>query len=204
MSGIHTIASGQTLSGIASMYNVSLDELLAINSQIDNANIIFAGQTINVPGSGSSGSGTGTSSASDAETPWFQIAKGELGTDEIPGARHNRRILEYHATTTLHATTDEVPWCSSFVNWCIVNSGIQGTNSAAARSWMKWGSRLSTPTRGCIVVYSSSRGPTSGHVGFFERIEGSHIITLGGNQSDSVNYRSYPASRLLGYRWPSS
>jgi hypothetical protein len=46
----------------------------------------------------------------------YEIAKAELGTTEVPGTQNNPRILEYHATTTLKATTDEVPWCSSFVN----------------------------------------------------------------------------------------
>ena len=40
---------------------------------------------------------------------WMGIAEGELGVHEnsLPG-QNNLRILEYHETTTLHATTDEV------------------------------------------------------------------------------------------------
>ncbi len=67
------------------------------------------------------------------------------GVEELPGAAHNPRILEYHRTTTLGhgaASKDETPWCSSFVNFCMVMSGFRGTNSASARSWLKWGSGL--------------------------------------------------------------
>lgn len=81
-------------------------------------------------------------------------------------------------------------------------AGIEGSGSAAIRSWLQWGKKLSNSKKGCIVVYSSSRGPSSGHVGFFDRKEHNHIITLGGNQSNAVNFSFYPASRLLGYRWP--
>ena len=65
--------------------------------------------------------------------PWMAIAIAELGVhvDSLPG-QHNARILEYHQTTTLRATDDETPWCSSFVNWVLTQSGRRGTNSAAA------------------------------------------------------------------------
>jgi len=60
-------------------------------------------------------------------SPWMDIAVAELGVheDSHPG-QHNSRILEYHQTTTLKATTDETPWCSSFVNWVMIQSGRQG------------------------------------------------------------------------------
>lgn len=39
-----------------------------------------------------------------------------------------------------------------------------------------------------------------GHVGFYAGIEGDNILTLGGNQSDSVGISSYPVDRMLGIR----
>lgn len=203
MTDIHTIQAGETMTTIAATHGIKLNELLAINPHIDDADIIFAGQPINVP-TDDDGIRTTDVVISDADLPtWFNIAQQELGTVEYAGPAHNPRIIEYHATTTLKAPADEVPWCSSFVNWCIKDAGLAGTNSAAARSWLKWGKKLTKPKRGCIVIYSSSRGPASGHVGFFDRIDNNHIITLGGNQQNTVNYSSYPLSRLLGYRWPS-
>ncbi len=62
--------------------------------------------------------------------PWMDIATAELGVheDSLPG-QHNARIVEYHQTTTLKATDDETPWCSSFVNWVMKQSGRSGTNA---------------------------------------------------------------------------
>ena len=39
----------------------------------------------------------------DSPLPWFEIAEGEeiAGVEEVAGSRHNPRIIEYHATTTL-------------------------------------------------------------------------------------------------------
>lgn len=72
---------------------------------------------------------------------WMVIAERELasGVRERPGAEHNPRIVEYHSATLLRATTDEVPWCSSFANWCLLQVFETGTWSAAARSWLAWG-----------------------------------------------------------------
>lgn len=139
-----------------------------------------------------------------AQSPaWLDIASGELGVTEIPGSRSNPRVLEYHDATSLHASDDSVPWCSSFVNWCMKQAGIQGSGSAAARSWLTWGRKLDGPQNGCIAVLRRGNSPTNGHVAFYVGDAGASIKLLGGNQSDQVKISSFPKSMLLSYRWPS-
>jgi uncharacterized protein (TIGR02594 family) len=135
---------------------------------------------------------------------WYEIAKHEIGTAEVAGPDHNQRILEYHATTTLKATDDETPWCSSFVNWCIYHAGLMPTRSAAARSWLMWGIHLPDPTPGCIAVFRRGSSPTAGHVAFYVEDAGDKVRVLGGNQADRVSYARYAKADLLGYRWPDS
>ena len=53
----YTIRSGDTLSGIASRYGVSVSDLVSWNN-IANPNLIYAGQKIIVKKSGSGGSST--------------------------------------------------------------------------------------------------------------------------------------------------
>lgn len=137
---------------------------------------------------------------SGSNTPWMEIAKAEIGQKEISGSKHNSRIVAYHAATTLKATDDETPWCSSFVSYCLEKAGIASTKNAWARSYLNWGKKIESPVKGCIVVFS--RGADSGHVAFFEEDEGSQIKVLGGNQGNEVCYDTYPKSRLLGYRLP--
>lgn len=144
---------------------------------------------------------------------WYPIAKAEFGVSEntLIG-KHNKRIIEFHSTTTLKATTDEVPWCSSFVNWVMTKSGHKGTNSALAKSWLKWGSELKIPREGAIVVLKrknkksdSSTGSSTGyHVAFFIRKTSKHITLLGGNQGNQVKESLYRLSSydIKGYRWP--
>lgn len=133
--------------------------------------------------------------------PWLEVAYKEIDTKEIKGSKHEPRIVEYHQTTSLMSQDDETPWCSSFVNWCIKQAGFKGTNSAAARSWLKWGYLMSYPAFGCIVVLSRSK-PWQGHVGFYVGMTERDIGILGGNQGDKVSINYYDRSRVIGYRWP--
>ncbi|MDR2257280.1 MAG: LysM peptidoglycan-binding domain-containing protein [Arthrobacter sp.] len=57
----HTIKAGDTLSGIAAKYGVSLNELLAANG-LSRSSIIYVGRTLKLPASASS-SGTSTSTS---------------------------------------------------------------------------------------------------------------------------------------------
>ena len=138
---------------------------------------------------------------------WMDIARREIGQKEIRGRSHNPRIIQYHKSTSLRASTDEVPWCSSFVNWVVTRAGYKGTNSAAARSWLKWGHRISGPKPGCIVVFwRGKKDGWSGHVGFVTDVDLSRdkIRVLGGNQADMVKESWYSTDKVLGYRWPES
>lgn len=47
--GTYVVQKGDTLSGIASRFGITLSQLLALNPQITNPNLIYPGQVINVP-----------------------------------------------------------------------------------------------------------------------------------------------------------
>lgn len=145
---------------------------------------------------------------------WMDIAMAELGVHEnsLPG-QHSRRIVEYHTATSLRASTDEVPWCSSFVNWVMRQAGYRGTNSALARSWLEWGFALTAPRPGAITVIrrkgasrDCSTGSSTGfHVAFYVGSGPAHVRLLGGNQGDQVRYSNFTLGsyEVRGYRWPS-
>lgn len=137
------------------------------------------------------------------DPPWLKAAYAELGVAEIPGAPANPRIVQFHESTTLDkelAKTDETPWCASFIEFCLSQSGRSGTKSAWARSYSSYGDPLDIPRRGCIAVFT--RGHSSGHVAFFLKEIDGKILCLGGNQNNRVCEAFYPKVRLIGYRWP--
>lgn len=135
--------------------------------------------------------------------PWLKAAIGEIGTKEIKGINNNPRIIEYHKSTNLGALADEVPWCSSFANWCMEKAGIKGTGKANARSWLEWGNKITLPAFGCVVILARGNDPVQGHVGFFVGFKNAtEILLLAGNQSDQVCVQNFQLSKILGYRWP--
>lgn len=147
--------------------------------------------------------------ADSQAAPWMKVARMEISQEEIAGNKHNPRIITYHATTTLKATADETPWCSSFVNWALLQAGIKGTNSAAAISWMGWGKTANAINGAITVIYNSKAANSSlsssgNHVGFLVQENATHYVLLGGNQSNKVQVSFFPKSSwtLRGHRWP--
>ncbi len=134
--------------------------------------------------------------------PWMLVASQELGVSEILGPRHNPRIVAYHDSTTLSADEDEVPWCSSFVDWCFRQVDIEGTHSAAARSWDKWGN--ATPLRLGAVVTVPRTGGSGRHVFFAAGWTSTHVFGLGGNQGNKVSVAVYRQPTLTAKRWPAN
>jgi uncharacterized protein (TIGR02594 family) len=131
------------------------------------------------------------------------VARKEVGQKEnkAPGA-HNARIVEYHGSTKGNFKDDETAWCSSFVNWVMEQAGPghKGTDSARALSWKNYGTKSEGPVVGAIAVIDYGNG--KGHVGFVVGRDGDNVVVLGGNQRDSVCYRTFPAKAIAEYRLP--
>jgi uncharacterized protein (TIGR02594 family) len=140
---------------------------------------------------------------SSDETPWLQVGLREVGVKERPGIAHHPRILQYHATTRLHATSDEIAWCAAFVSWCLEAAGITSTRSAAAASYRTWGQRCELKP-GAVIVFGKTDPDAAGtgHVGFCVGVEGDYVLCLGGNQSNAVSIARRPIAGIVAVRWP--
>ncbi|MBI3866639.1 MAG: TIGR02594 family protein [Planctomycetia bacterium] len=148
---------------------------------------------------------------------WIATARREIGTHEIAGAQNNPRIMEYIRTCANIQQTaaqrryvettgeDGVEWCSAFVNWCLRQAGIVGTDHALASSWENWGTKLSGPRQGAIVCFGWKSSHID-HVAFCDEVNGEFRM-LGGNQLgyggqvSSVRFSKHAAKH---YRWPAS
>jgi len=134
----------------------------------------------------------------------IQIAAGELGTKEIPGQEHTKRIVDYATESGFKdIKDDETPWCSIFVNWCCNEAGLQRTHRANARSWLAVGLPVDDPVPGDVVIFWRERPDSwKGHVGIFMGFSKnrSRVFSLGGNQKNTVSIQGYSASTVLGFR----
>ena len=137
------------------------------------------------------------------QKPWLEIARHEKGVHEVPGPGDNPRIVEYLKSTSLGKPdnqNDETAWCSAFLNWCMEQAGLEGTNSAWARSWLDWGREVREDEDFIGSVCVLERGVNFGHVGFLMDFDEDRVQLLGGNQGDAVSLAWFPMDRVLGYR----
>lgn len=139
---------------------------------------------------------------------WLRAALAEIaaGVREVSGGGSNPRILQYRATahTPIGGDDSAVPWCAIAVNAMLESSGIDGSRSAMARSFLRHPAfeSLDRPALGCIAVKSSNRGPSSGHVGFYVGEDGLFVYLAGGNQNDSWSIAAFRKREFIGWRWP--
>jgi uncharacterized protein (TIGR02594 family) len=163
---------------------------------------------------------------SDANAPWMKEAYGQLqlGVKEVAGGgakRSNRQIDEYLQSCwnspAKFKTDDSKPWCSAFVNWCLLKKGIKGTGSTWSQSWLKWkggmhlGKDVAKAPVGSIVVMRRGKPEADeGHVAFLWSSFGGKPLYLGGNQglgtlkngpSDRVSICAYD-NEVLQCIWP--
>ena len=138
------------------------------------------------------------------KTP-IQWARGELGQKEISGSQDNPRIRWYHSHTSMGSSPDEVPWCSSFLNACADECGMQKTNKATAISWKTYGLDAGDDVaEGDIVLLKPMAPGGTGHVTLankaFKRSRDKSFEGIGGNQANSVNVKTFNTADIVACR----
>ncbi len=132
--------------------------------------------------------------------PMIRTAVGLYGTNEIPGAVNNPKIVEFfHATGHRNINDDETHWCSAFMMYCAKMNGLAYPKNALARSWMKVGKKVDQPEVGDLVVFGWKE-TYHGHVIIYLGEVNGMVIGIGGNQDDEVNVSSFSKECILGYR----
>ena len=136
--------------------------------------------------------------------PWLDIAYSLKGVTEIKGTQHNPAIIRMWEAIKAPFRDDETAWCAAYVGACLERAGLPSTRSAAARSYLKWGQKITVPRLGCVVVFwRGNPNGWSGHVGFVVgKTADGQLVVLGGNQGDSVSIKTFPRDRVLGYFVP--
>jgi uncharacterized protein (TIGR02594 family) len=132
---------------------------------------------------------------------WIELARQFIGLHEVKGREHDPEILQMWKDIKRGGIKDdETPWCAAFVGAMLERAGIKSSRFESAKSYLSWGVQLKEPTADCVVVFTRAGG---GHVGFVVGQDSvGNLLVLGGNQSDAVNVKAFPRSRVTAYRWP--
>lgn len=91
-------------------------------------------------------------------------------------------------------------WCAAFMNKVLRKLGHRGTGSDMARSFARYGRRVSGPMVGAIAVMS--RGRRGGHVGVVAGLCHRGVEVISGNHGRRVGRGCYPRSRIYAYVLP--
>jgi uncharacterized protein (TIGR02594 family) len=127
-----------------------------------------------------------------------------MNTRETPGAADNRDILEWASAEggaiAKSYQSDSIPWCALYANMVLTKVGLQGTETLWALDWSNWGTKLAGPAVGAFAPMKRDGG---GHIAIVVgRDQHGNLMCLGGNQSDAVNIKPFPAKRPVSFRWP--
>ena len=145
----------------------------------------------------------------------YSRAERFLGIKEIEGDLHHPLIQWWLSLCTGfdEQSSDEIPWCSAFVNGIAWDLRLPRSRSAMARSWLSIGrvvpSLLEAAIGFDVVILQRGSGDqpgpdvldAPGHVGFYAGRESrGRVHLLGGNQGNRVSVGSYDSDRILGIR----
>ena len=133
--------------------------------------------------------------------PWIDAAYHELGIKECRGKGcSNPRVEQYHDAVGIAWAEDDVPWCGSFVGFCVLKAGLGlPEHPYRALSWLDWGRSAHKPVYGAVAVKRRKGG---GHVTFVvgQSADGRYLYCLGGNQNDAVNIARYRKEVFVDFR----
>ena len=126
----------------------------------------------------------------------------EYGTREVPGQADNPRIMEYARDIgATWVTSDEIPWCAVFVQWCLKQANDNYSYMADALYFENYGLPTAAPEVGAIALFQNTTpGKAYCHVAFYVANDEHGIYVLGGNQGNQVNIIQLPYADLVCYR----
>lgn len=224
----YRIRTGDTLSGIAQRYNTSVGALMKANPQIKNANLIYAGANLTVPGAKDDFATRPSAPGSRPSAPSAPSAPSGDNTPRPAGASKpydlarqylgwNARDLKVSGNAVGRAMQDWVPNnvnCANFVSGTLIASGQIRQSQGSAGVYALMGNldrdsnfrrvSLSQARPGDVV---SMRTPGGQHVVLFAGWKdgrplfiGSNNVNPDGSQRVSYSQMRYPIMAIHQYR----
>jgi uncharacterized protein (TIGR02594 family) len=145
--------------------------------------------------------------AAGAEPAWVTAGLKDLGIEEKKDDQGHENLGIEAFIAQAHCGKLGDAWCAIWANAKLEQCGIMGTRNPSSQSFCNNPNfvKLDGPALGAIAVYwRESRTSGKGHVGFYMGETATHILTLGGNESDAVRKEFEDKAKWLGYWWPKS
>jgi len=170
---------------------VSAQEFSADNPHLEAYDLFEPGMPVNISTPGVPPLSMTPKSKPGSPLDWA-VTEFERGIQAYSGpCSANFEVEKFHMAAA-GVSPDDIPWCSSLVNWCLGMAGLTGTGNRAARSWHRWGEEASSPRRGDIAVFARKDATWKGHVGFLWNDEGAFFSVLGASQLNAIGISGLP------------
>lgn len=150
----------------------------------------------------------------------LEVAQNEIGYKES-GNNWTKYARDLDKVKYFNTSKQNVAWCSTFLNWCILKACIPSDRSDSSKKWdaLYFTYEPSKDNCACGVPYWKSYFKShgalysspkvgdiafigSGHVGIVEKVNGSKITTIEGNHGDKVARVSRTTSECSGFGRP--
>lgn len=150
--------------------------------------------------------------------PWMDIAVEEavrgkgVAENVLPMLDLSYKYIRFSkgdkGITTAPNDNKEGSWCAAYICWTLNESGFKVHNKwrMASQSFRYFKGtlykKIDKPIFGAITLYTNTRNPRRGHVGYlFGRTPSGKNIILGGNQNNRLKFASYPSWGFGSYRF---
>lgn len=133
--------------------------------------------------------------------PWMYELIRRMGLHE---SRDKAELTTFLKLGKFLGDPAKLPWCGDAVESAIVKTLPDErvpTSPFFAQAWQTFGRKVE-PMVGAVGVIRWSA--SAGHVGFVSKVTASTISMVGGNQSNAVTNSTFPRSKFIAFRWPTT
>ena len=129
----YLVQPGDTLSGIAASHGASLAAVEAANPSLGNPNLIFAGQTVDIPGGSSAAQGSTATQSSTAQASTAQASSEQASTAQASSEQASSEQASSEQASGSQGTASSYRSPSSIAG-AATRSGSTGSSSSSSGS----------------------------------------------------------------------
>lgn len=188
----YTVQRGDTLSGIASKYGTSYQQLMQLNGLSHTT--IYVGQTLKVKGSSSTVTKTAAPTTTQKTTPQYKRTTTTSSSGSVAQIALSQVGVGYKWGGKTPAGFD----CSGFVYYVMQQAG-KSVGYTTAAGYYSLGTSVSTPQVGDLVFFQNTYKAGISHVGIY--IGNGQMVSAAssGVQIDNI-HGAYWKDHFVGYK----
>ena len=183
MTAIHSITRGDTLSEIAQRYGTSVNALMDANAQIRDPDLIYAGDSLKIPGAAGAPSRPGGTSGVEGVKGGGQVGGSNAAAIAEQFIGRNAGELKYSDELPMQSWVPNNVNCANFVSACLQKAGLIDSGQASASV-----DQLARNLKGDGWQTVSLANASPGDVVLMQRDGQSHVVLFAGFENGQPRF----------------